>query len=158
MGMMSGQMYTFGENAMRGDREIVVPEHKVPKDMFERLMDGAEEVHYSEDKSGKRSVRVKRQTMNSYANGGPLGYRDIDPSVFNPPSMSNTFGFPQIPNLTGGTSLIPSSQRLFNALPSERALFSGYLRDEAGVQPDDVFEIARRLAPQGGMRAGRYVN
>jgi hypothetical protein len=158
MGIMSGQMYTFGENAMRGDREVVVPEHKVPKDMFERLMDGAEEVHYSEDKSGKRSVRVKRQTMNSYANGGPLGYRDIDPSVFNPPSVSNTFGFPQIPNLTGGTSLIPSSQRLFNALPSERALFSGYLRDEAGVQPDDVFEIARRLAPQGGMRAGRYVN
>ena len=163
MGMDSGQPYMFGEESHRGVREVVVPEDKVPRDIFERLMKDAQEVDYSETKDGKRQVKVKRgdhpQNVNAYAGGGPLGYQPIDPKVFNPPSISNQFQFPQIGNLTGGTSLIPSSQRLFEALPSERALFTGYLRDEVGAQPDDVFEMARRLAPQvSGLRAGRFVN
>lgn len=157
MGMMSGQPYMLGEESMKpGHREVVVPEKKVPKDIFDRLMEHAGEVHYSEDGSGKRSIKVK-----GMANGGLLGY---DPtvtgkSVFNPSSISNTFSFPQIPALTGGTSLIPSAQRLFQALPSERQLYAGYLQDEAGVQPQDVFDIAKRLAPQAsGLRTPRFAN
>ena len=158
MGMHSGQSYMLGE---QGD-EVVVPKNKVPKDIFEQLMKDAEEVDYSEDRAGKRHVKVKRAAMNAtneYAGGGPLGYKPISPSVFNPPSISNMFDFPQIPNFTGGTSLVPSAQRLFEALPSERNLFAGYLRDEVGAQPDDVFEMARRLAPQTGpQRTPRFVN
>lgn len=156
MGMDSGQQYVFGEEG----REVVVPEKKVPKDIFEDLMQDAEEIDYSEDKAGKRHVKVKRgMGMNSYAEGGPLGYKPIDPKVFNPPAISNDFNFPQIGNFTGGTSLVPSAQRLFDALPSERALFSGYLRDEVGAQSEDVFEMARRLAPKAtGLNAGRFVN
>ena len=119
-----------------------------------------DEVDYSEDKQGKRRVKVKRgEKMNQYAGGGILGYKPIDPRVLNPPRITSEFDFPQIGNFTGGTSLVPSAQRLFEALPSERSLFSGYLQDEAGVQPDDVFALAQRLAPQAsGLRTPRYVN
>ena len=107
--------------------------------------------------------------VNSYASGGPIGYSmDYNPKVFNPPMLSdivsrgyNTPGvplMPQVATLTGnGQSLIPSSQSLFNALPSERASYSGFLQDEAGVAPQDVFELTRRLAPQvTGLRTPRF--
>lgn len=145
VGLHSGRVITLGEEAP-AKPEVVVPE-------------------------GKTVAEVKhRSGKTSYADGGSLGYApDYAPkSVFNPPMLSdivsrgyNTPGvplMPQVATLTGnGQSLIPSSQSLFNALPSERASYSGFLQDEAGVAPQDVFELTRRLAPQvTGLRTPRF--
>ena len=93
----------------------------------------------------------------SYATGGMIGY---DPNkALTPPPLSNIAQmFPQIGYATGGgTTLIPSAQRLYDLLPSERSLYSGYLQDEAGAQPQDIFEMTRRLSPQiGNLRTPRF--
>ena len=117
--------------------------------------------------------------MNSYASGGAIGY---DPSrvptlgsqsagLFNDPNLANVVGrgynatpsvplFPQIGIATGGgSSLIPSAQRLNSLLPSEQGLYGGALQDEFGVWPNDVFAMTRALAPQvSGLRTPRYTN
>ena len=143
MGMMTGKSYMFGENGV----EHVVPEGKTLKD-----------------------VKGKRPKSRKYAEGGAVGGygRDYSPQVFNPPMLSdivsrgyNTPGIPLLPQVGtltgGGQSLIPSSQSLFQALPSERAAYSGFLTDEAGVMPEDVFDLTRRLAPQvTGLRTPRF--
>ena len=105
---------------------------------------------------GNSYTRVGNFTFDA---DGKLDFLDNCPKVFNPDQIRNEFGFPQIPHFTGGTSYVPSAQRLFSALPSEQSLYSGYLRDEQGLQPDDVFEMARRLAPKvTGLSAGRFTN
>lgn len=117
--------------------------------------------------------------MNSYAAGGTIGY---DPSnvpslgsqasdFFNDPNLSTVVNrgynsspqtplFPQIGIATGqGQSLIPSMQRLNSLLPSEQSLYAGALQDEFGAQPDDVFSLSKRLAPQvSGLRTPRFAN
>ena len=144
VGMDTGKPYLFGENGV----EHVVPEGK-------KLSD----------------VKGKRPRSRKYQNGGDVGgyAPDYAPkAVFNPPALSdivsrgyNTPGVPLMPQVAtltgGGQSLIPSSQALFRALPSERASYQGFLQDEAGVMPEDVFELTRRLAPQvTGLRTPRF--
>lgn len=141
-GLHSGQTYTFGE---RGPETVVPGQGAAPKG------DG------------------------SYAAGGTIGYDPSVPgpsaNVFNPPDLQGVVArgynsspqtplFPQIGIATnGGQSLIPSAQRLNSLLPSEQSLYSGALTDEFGVQPDDVFAMTRRLAPQvSGLRTPRFAN
>jgi hypothetical protein len=113
---------------------------------------------------------------NSYAAGGTIGYNPNTPSLgsqsgglFNPPDLQNVVSrgynsspqtplFPQIGVATNnGQSLVASSQRLNSLLPSEQQLYSGTLQDEFGVQPDDVFAMARKLAPQvSGLHTPKY--
>ena len=142
MGLDSHMPYLFGE----AGPETVVPKGK-------KLSD----------------VKGKHGKMGAYAEGGAIGYApDYEPKVFNPPDLSgivtrgyNTPGVPLLPQVNaltgGGQSLIPSAQGFFNALPSERSAYSGFLQDEAGVQPNDVFEIMKKLAPQvTGIRTPRF--
>ena len=122
----------------------------------------------------KDGMKPPMMEENSYAAGGTIGYsggkNDYNPAVFNPPNLSgivgqgfNTPGIPLPPQVNmltgGGQSLIPSAQTLSNALPSEVGAYSGFLTDEAGVQANDVFSLAKRLAPQvTGVRTPRYGN
>jgi hypothetical protein len=166
IGQQSGQTYEFGE---KGTEAVV------PNDIFEKLMQSAGEVDYSED-TGKKKRRVK---VNRYASGGTIGYNPGNtPSLgsqsadfFNDPRLQQVVAqgfnsspqtplFPQIGVATnGGQSLVASSQRLNSLLPSEQSVYAGTLRDEFGAQPDDVFALARKLAPQvSGLRTPRYVN
>lgn len=90
------------------------------------------------------------------------------PSLFNPPGLAGNISgpvnpngnpnFPQFDYFTGGgKSLVPSMQKLTNSMGSERDLYSGFLQDEAGVQSQDVFDLARQLAPKvTGLRTPRY--
>lgn len=71
VGQQSGQMYQFGEKGP----EVVVPRDKVPKDLFERLMQDSGEVEYSEN-DGKKTRKVK---VNRYAQGGLIGYNKPKP-------------------------------------------------------------------------------
>lgn len=148
VGLHSGQTYVFGEEG---------PEHVVPEGKTLAEVKG---------KSGKGR---RRRTTNSYGSGGTIGYQtDYDPRVFNPPNLAdivsrgyNTPGVPLLPQvgvLTGqGQSLIPSAQSFFQSLPSERAAYSGFLQDEAGVVPEDVTDLMRRLAPKAtNIRTPRF--
>ena len=195
-GLVSGQTYTFGEegpekvepaeepysdgagpSAEHYGREMPSgtmggPRGAQHQDIFEVLLNSAEEAEYSEtDKMGKkRTAKVKRGgKVNSYADGGTIGYsKDYDPKVFNPPNLGevvsrgyNTPGVPLLPQVGlmtgGGQSLIPSAQTFFQALPSERAAYSGFLEDEAGVVPEDVTALMQKLAPQvGNLRTPRF--
>lgn len=93
------------------------------------------------------------------------------PSLFNPDTLPGVIArgynsnpatplFPQIGYFTGqGSSLIPSMQKLTNSTGTERSLYSGALQDEFGVQPQDVFDLARQLNPgarAGSVRGSRY--
>lgn len=75
-------------------------------------------------------------------------------------SNPNTPLFPQIGIATnGGQSLIPSAQRLNSLSPAEQALYSGALQDEFGAQPEDVYSLARRFAPQSsGLRTPKFAS
>ena len=155
-GMMSGQSYMFGEKG---------PEAVVPNDLFQKIMsENRGEMNYSEnDGKTRRSIRVKPD--NSYAQGGTIGY---NPEVFNPAGLGDVVNrgynsIPQVPLLpsvgvaTGGTSLIPSAQRLNSLLPSEQQSYAGSLQDEFGVVPEDVFSLSRKLAPKvTGLTTPRY--
>lgn len=141
--------------------------------VIERLMHMPGDIHYSEDDGTiKRSIKV-----NHYATGGTIGY---DPSqtpslgqnaggFFNDPNLANVVSrgynsnpgvplFPQVGLATnGGQSLIPSAQRMNALLPSEQQLYAGTLQDEFGAQPEDVFTLARKLAPQvSSLRTPNY--
>jgi len=114
---------------------------------------------------------------NSYATGGTIGYGQT-PSLgqnssgfFNDPNLQNVVQrgynsnpgvplFPQVGLATnGGQSLIPSAQRMNALLPSEQQLYSGTLQDEFGAQPEDVFSMAKRLAPNvSGLRTPNYTS
>lgn len=93
------------------------------------------------------------------------------PSLFNPDTLPGVIArgynsnpatplFPQVGYFTGqGSSLIPSMQKLTNSTGTERSLYSGALQDEFGVQPQDVFDLARQLNPgarAGSVRGSRY--
>jgi hypothetical protein len=92
--------------------------------------------------------------------GGMRGNATVGRSVFNPGQLgqylSGEFLRPGIPNFpqyqqaTGGTSLLSNARWLSNATPSERGLYEGFLRDEAGVPPEDVMSLAGRMAPRSG--------
>ena len=42
-------------------------------------------------------------------------------------------------------------------LPSEQSSYAGSLQDEFGLQPDDVFSLAQKLAPKvRGLSTPRY--
>lgn len=154
VGLNSGRVITMGEEAP-AKPETVVPQ-------------------------GKSVADVKgMHSKSSYQTGGSLGY---DPSrvptlgessseFFNNPylktvvdrgynSAPSTPLFPQVGIATGGgQSLIPSMQRLNSLLPSEQSLYAGALQDEFGANPEDVFTLARRLAPQvSGLRTPRFSN
>lgn len=174
VGMHSGQMYQFGEQAP-GQPEVVVPKNKVPDTIFDQLTRGDGEIDYSED-DGKTRRRVK---VNKYATGGTIGYGPTNTpglgsqaaGLFNDPRLQEVVArgynsspqtplFPQIGAATNqGQSLVASSQRLNSLLPSEQGVYSGALQDEFGVVPDDVFALARKLAPQvNGLRTPRFTN
>lgn len=167
-GMMSGQSYMFGEEGpetvVNRDQMMRMKEH-MPKDIFEQLMGMGGDLSYSEDDGKrKRSIKVSKSD-NSYASGGTIGY---NPELFNPSGLSNivsrgynsTPDVPLLPSVgmaTGGTSFIPSAQRLNNMLPSEQSSYAGSLQDEFGLQPDDVFSLAQKLAPKvRGLSTPRY--
>lgn len=139
MGMHSGQMYMFGEKGP----EAVVPNNMMPQQM-----------------------QMPQGGMNAYADGGTIGY---NPNVFNPASLpgivqrgyNSTPDVPLLPSVGiatgGGQSLIPSAQRINSLLPSEQQAYSGFLQDEAGVQPDDIYALAKKLAPKvTGLTTPRY--
>ena len=103
-------------------------------------------------------------SLGGYTPNAPLTAQQrmaVAPSLFNPGAQNILSGiggqFPQIGHFTGqGQSLIPSAQKLSRSTGAERGLYSGYLQDQAGVVPDDIFEIANRLAPRiSGIRAPR---
>lgn len=174
MGMDSGQTYEFGEEGPEG----VVGNTVIPNEMLERLLEVSGDVSFAKDSKGGQRMSFKLNKSpkkgapkidNSYAAGGAIGYSmDYNPKVFNPPDLSgivgrgfNTPGVPlppQVGMLTGGgQSLIPSAQSISNALPSELGAYSSFLTDEAGVPSDDVFSLAKRLAPQvSGVRTPSY--
>ncbi len=178
VGQDSGQTYEFGEEGT---------EAVMSNDMLERLMAVAGKVDFNSKGSDGKSQRITmtlngppklgkkkmpESPMNSYAAGGTIGYsggkNDYNPQVFNPPNLSgivgqgfNTPGIPLPPQVNmltgGGQSLIPSAQTLSNALPSEVGAYSGFLTDEAGVRPEDVFALGKRLAPKvTGVRTPSY--
>jgi hypothetical protein len=92
--------------------------------------------------------------------GGMRGAATEQRSVFNPPDLlqylSGEFLRPGIPNFpqyqqaTGGTSLLSNARWLSRATPSELGLYQGFLRDEAGIPPEDALALAGRMAPRGG--------
>lgn len=139
-GVVSGRTYTFGE-------------------------EGPEEV-----KPAKKPYA--NSGTGSFRGGGTIGYNPqfAPPSLFNPSGLAGNIAgpinpngnpnFPQFNHFTGGgQSLIPSAQRLNQSLGSERSLYAGLLQDEAGVVPDDIFEMAKKLAPQvTGLRTPRFAN
>lgn len=110
------------------------------------------------------SAPAAAPTTGTFGGSSPIGGGFAPQSLFNPgaPSILNNLGgqFPQVGNLTGGgASLIPSVQKLGLATPTERSFYSGYLQDQAGVVPEDVFDLARRLNPgakAGAIRGTRY--
>jgi len=88
-------------------------------------------------------------------------------SVFNPSQLPGYLAgeflrpgipnFPQYNRMTGGTSLLSNARQLSTATPSELGLFRGFLRDEAGVDPDDALALAGRMRPRGNQVRGlRY--
>lgn len=179
IGQESGQRYEFGEKG---------PEAVVPNDVFEKLMGEAKggDIHYSEDDGKKkRSLKVKRYAAGGpigydperklsplYGNlgGGPkpqpfgsTGLESFQPANLGQLAGSATLpggvpNFPQLGHFTGGESLIPSAERLSKSSLSERGLYAGMLRDVFGQNPDDIFDLAKRLAPQvGQVNRPRYV-
>ena len=144
-GLISGDTYLLGEEG---------PEYIVPK---------------GKSLSEVKRLKGKRKDGESkYATGGALGF---DPGFFNDPLLKDVVGrgynsspqtplFPQIGIATnGGQSLVPSMQRLNSLLPSEQSLYAGTLQDEFGAQPDDIFALSRRLAPNvGNLRTPKFAN
>ncbi|MCR4341815.1 MAG: hypothetical protein NUW01_18220, partial [Gemmatimonadaceae bacterium] len=179
VGTESGQPYEFGEKGT----EAVMSNEMLQKlmavagkvDFHSKGSDGNSQ-RITMTLNGPPKLDSKKKPdmpgMNSYGAGGTIGYsggkNDYNPAVFNPPDLSsivgrgfNTPGIPLPPQVNmltgGGQSLIPSAQTLTNALPSEVGAYSGFLTDEAGVQANDVFSLAKRLAPQAtGVRTPRY--
>lgn len=142
VGMMTGMRYMFGE----AGPETVVPEGKSVSDVQHlagQMMGG-----------GK-----------GYAIGGTIGY---DPELYNPSGLADIVSrgynstpdvplLPAVGQATGGTSFIPSAQRFSSLLPSERSAYAGALGDEFGLQSDDVFSLAQKLAPKArGLQTPRY--
>lgn len=88
------------------------------------------------------------------------GAATVGRSVFNPGQLGDYLGgqflrpgipnFPQYQQATGGTSLLSNARWLNNATPTERGLFEGFQRDEAGIMPEDALALAGRMAPRGG--------
>lgn len=100
---------------------------------------------------------------------GQSGQSYAPPSLFNPSGLAGNIAgplnpngnpnFPQFSHFTGGgQSLIPSAQRLNQSTGSERSLYSGFLQDEAGVVPEDIWELVRKLSPRvSGLRTPSFV-
>ena len=168
-GMTSGQSYLFGEKGP----ETVVPATEdysgnPQPDLMEivkMFMEKGKSGHAAFGKQLAMMLSEKQGAQNSYASGGTIGY---NPELFNPSGLSNivnrgynsTPDVPLLPSVglaTGGTSFIPSAQRLNNLLPSEQSSYAGSLQDEFGLQPDDVFSLAQKLAPKvTGLSTPRY--
>ena len=168
-GMTSGQSYMFGEKGP----ETVVPATEdysgnPQPDLMEivkMFMEKGKSGHAAFGKQLAMMLSEKQGAQNSYASGGTIGY---NPELFNPSGLSNivnrgynsTPDVPLLPSVglaTGGTSFIPSAQRLNNLLPSEQSSYAGSLQDEFGLQPDDVFSLAQKLAPKvTGLSTPRY--
>ncbi len=118
------------------------------------------------------ALQAKSSAMNSFATGGTIGYDpskptyagqgqgdNAAPDIFSKVPQGLGSSFPQINQITGGQSLIPSAQRLAMSTPTEKAFYSGFLQDEAGVNPDDVFDMSKRLAPQiSNISTPRFTN
>lgn len=160
VGMKSGKTYKFGEEGP----EFVISHDKLPEFM-KFLGKNVKDNHGSEDMMGNKS----------YASGGTIDYSQTptlgqnSSGFFNDPNLKTAVGrgynsnpgvplFPQVGIATGGgSSLVPSAQRLSSLLPSEQSLYAGTLQDEFGAQPEDVFAMARKLAPNvTGLRTPRY--
>lgn len=87
-------------------------------------------------------------------------------SVFNPTNLASYLSgqflrpgipnFPQYQQATGGTSLLSNARWLSRATPTERGLFEGFQRDEAGIMPEDALALAGRMAPRGTARSIGY--
>ena len=147
VGMKSGKTYEFGEAG---------PEYVVSNDKMADLMGVLR-------KSGKEEGGVRQ-----YQEGGMVGY---DPtSLFNPTNLAGIVqqGYNTDPSVPlspevgfatgGGQSLVPSAQRLNSLLPSQQQSYAGFLQDEAGVLPEDVFSIAGKLMPKvRNLQTPRYV-
>lgn len=181
VGQDSGQTYEFGEKGT----EAVVSNDMLERlmqvagkvDLHHRGRDGgSHRFTFTLNEPPKPS---KDKADNSYASGGAIGYdpRNVptlgsqSSGLFNDPNLQNVVQrgynstpdvpfFPQVGIATGGgQSLIPSQQRLNSLLPSEQQAFAGSLNDEFGVQSDDVFALARKLAPQvSGLQTPRFTN
>lgn len=151
VGLKSGKTYEFGE----AGSEFVIPNNKV-KDLMSLLGKGMMDDE-GMDMDGEQDMMGNK----SYQTGGQIGY---DPtSLFNPApglvNQANIGGLPQVDYFTGGgQSLLPSAQKLSNSLGSERDFYGGFLQDEAGINPNDVFELAGKMAPKvRGLTTPRYV-
>ena len=53
-------------------------------------------------------------------------------------------------------NVVPSVQQFSRANPSEQKGYAGWLNDEMGLPPEDVFWLMNRLAPRGYTAGPRW--
>jgi hypothetical protein len=146
-GLASGRTYTFGE---KGPETVVPGLGKKPKGDGSYASGGTIGIPGSQVGGALPGFNRGAQ--------GPGGSGVAPPSLFNPPGLPGIVNGPTlpggIPNLPqnsyftgGGQSLIPSQQKLTQALPSERDAYSGFLQDVAGVDPTDTYQLSASAMP-----------